>query len=247
MAYYSSIYSVTLLTSRKPASASLVKKFRALRLNALQSAPESFFTDYAYEANFTDEQWAEKVNDPTHHILICERCRSENDTRDIQIRGGAAFGDDRKWVGMLILAGPFSKEKYTFLESQALTLGSDSEETRWYLTGLYLDPAHRCKDSVVAIYEAVLEFLRTKTDEYLKTVFDEAIGLERLKRARVVGVLRNEDPLLREFYQALAGYKVGWITKLQAFDYAGNGKLIEVRRKEEREKMFRAVERVIEC
>jgi hypothetical protein len=42
------------------------------------------------------------------------------------------------WVGMATLFGPVSKETYEFpKESGGPEIGSDQDETRWHMTGLY--------------------------------------------------------------------------------------------------------------
>lgn len=98
-----------------------------------------------------------------------------------------------------------SLDQYDFKGRQGPDLGSDEEETRWSLGGLFLKSEHRGTELNTEIHEAVLDFLRTRTDDALKTTWDERMGLENPKRARVGGTLRSQDPTLNGLYQALGG------------------------------------------
>ena len=240
----SSMYTVTPLVPPSPLPTDVVQKFKALRLEALRSAPAFFSSKYSYEAEFTEAEWSEIICHPTHHVLICEEIRAE-EAQDCR-QGNAALYD-HEWVGMLILCGPLSKDEYMLLEHQHALIGRDDEETRWHLAGLYIQSGHRCRDTAVAIHEAILDFLRCWTDDYLETLVDEATGTERLKSARITGVLRSGDPLLTDLYQALGGSEIGWVTRADALRMTDNEGLLRILEPDEAAKPWLAMERVVEC
>ncbi len=98
-----------------------------------------------------------------------------------------------------------------------------------------------------AIHEALLRFLRLWTDEALTTVFNRLTGLERPKKARIGGTLRNQNPTLRELYQDLGGYQVGVIDRTEALKVAGNDELISVYDGQQPKERIVFMERVIDC
>lgn len=74
---FNTMYTVTPLVRPSPLPADVVQKFKALRLEALRSAPSFFSSEYSYEAEFTEVEWTEIICHPTHHVLICEEIRAE--------------------------------------------------------------------------------------------------------------------------------------------------------------------------
>ena len=157
------IYHVDLLPRFSPIPAAVLAKFKALRLEALRTAPSTLLPSYAVEAAISDAGWEQQINKPLNHYLICHirECSSKS------LSGGGDGAEDdqttsrnwllgNKWVGMLILVGPFSRDNY----SVPAILGPDEEKTRWLVADLYLQPSHRCEGSSIAIHEAILGHLR---------------------------------------------------------------------------------------
>ena len=142
--------------------------------------------------------------------------------------------------------------KYTHSTRKGPPLGDDCTETRWHLVGLYLQPQHRGREASIAIHEGVLDFLRCWMDTHADVMVDQRTGLEKARRARVIGTLGREDPMLKGLYDSLGGYEVGRIGRVEALKIAGNQELIggsaegeikgEVARKE-----IVVLEGVIEC
>lgn len=227
-----------------PLPVDVIQKFKALRLDALRSAPSFFSSEHSFEAEFSDAEWTDIICHPTHRILICEQTRAE-EVQDCGQGKAALYGHE--WVGMLILCGPLSKDQYMLLKRQHALIGRDEEETRWHLAGLYIQSSHRCRETAVAIHEAILDFLRCWTDNHLETMVDEATGTERLKLARITGVLRSGDPLLTELYQALGGSEIGWVTRADALRMTDNEGLLRILEPDEAAKPWLAMERVVEC
>ena len=242
-------YRVDPLKVTGPVSAEVVLKFKNLRLESLRSNPLAYLSTFEREKQITDTQWEALILDPVHHYLICHTSlQPSHDTAtvlDYQVATND-WAEKDTWVGMLYLLGPYTKADYgaTPLLSST-TLGTEFEETRWHLAGLYLQPDSRCNDSAIAIHEAILDYLTFFTDNYLESVIDNATGLEKPKRARVAGMLRTENDQLGALYEALAGQTVGWADAALGRKIAG----IEGQREElpMADLRMRVLERVIEC
>lgn len=218
-------YRVIRFAPTTPVPVDLLQKFRLLRLDALISAPASFVSNHAHEKSFSDIEWAERITDPSRHHLICTRFGHG------QVGGNVRqpvnlMSDEDEWVGMVTLIGPLTREQFKYRGRIGPSLGDDAEETRWDLVGLYIKSQHRCKEAAIAIHEAVLDHLRTTTDELLETVLDSRTGLEKPKIARVAGSKPSPDSLLKDFYTLLGGYETGWVSRAEALKIAGNAELI---------------------
>ncbi|KAL8882949.1 MAG: hypothetical protein Q9198_000125 [Flavoplaca austrocitrina] len=239
-------YSVDPLTATDPVPPEWVQKFKSLRLEALRLYPTSFLSTLGREEMFTNGEWSKRILHPKHHHLICHtpRLPATDTTLDEVITTQGWEGND-DWVGMCSLLGPFGQDQYgatPLLDRTAL--GSDQEETRWHMTALYVQPNHRCGDSVIAFHEAILTYLRIWTDERLETV-DHAAGLGKPKRARVAFQLHGENDPLKGLYEAVAAKCVGWADGLLARRIAG----MEDNPEDEPmgEVRLRVMERIIEC
>ena len=242
-------YRVDSLKATAPVSPQVVLKFKNLRLESLQSNPSSFLSTLEHEKQFTDSQWEALILDPVHHFLVCHKSPHPSQDKARVLDKQAATNDWAEkdvWVGILCLLGPYTQADYgatPLLSSSAL--GTDLEETRWHLTGLYLQSDSRCNDSAIAVHEAILDYLTFFTDNYLESMIDDATGLEKLKRARVAGIIVTENDQLEALYKALAGQKVGWADAALGRKIAG----IEDHREEGpmAELRMLVLERVIEC
>lgn len=189
-------YTVIRFAPTPPIPLHLLQKFKALRLEALSSAPASFVSNYRHEQSFTDIEWGTRITDPFRHHLICIKSGhtelGENDRQPLD-----PASDEVEWVGMFTLRGPLTREQYDVVHGRkGPPLGNDAEETHWHLVGLFLKSEDRGKDAAIAIHEAILDYLRTRTDELLKTVLDPRTGLEKPTRARVAGSRPSQDSLL---------------------------------------------------
>lgn len=239
-------YLVARLAPATPVPENLLQKFRVLRLEALISAPASFVSNYRHEQSFSDIEWAERITDPSRHHLICTRLGHG------QVGGNSRqpvnpTSDEDEWVGMVTLIGPLTKEQFIYQGRIGPSLGDDAEETRWDLVGLYIKSQHRCKEAAIAIHEAVLDYLRTSTDELLETVLDSRTGLEKPKRARVAGSKPSPDSLLKDFYTLLGGYETGWVSRAEALTIAGNAELITKGDEEGDIGRILIMEKIVEC
>ncbi|KAI4262874.1 MAG: hypothetical protein L6R42_001958 [Xanthoria sp. 1 TBL-2021] len=240
-------YRVDPLMVTEPIPAKVIENFKSLRLEALRVAPPSYLSTLEREEKPTDAQWKARILDPTHHYLICHKPLSPtNNTVSDSESAAGDWAENDAWVGMLYLLGPYNLDGYavTSLVGSA-AMETDGDEIGWYINGIYLQPNSRCEASATAIHEAILEYLRFQTDEYLPTVFNDATGLEKPKRARLAGTIRNNSDQLEALYESLAGRHVGWAdTKLRR-RIAGLDDLPDM--EPMGQLRMRVMERVIEC
>lgn len=240
-----STYTVARFAPATPIPLHLLQRFKALRLDALMSASASFVSNYKHEHTFTDIEWANRIKDSFRHHFICIKlCHTESGSKDRQPLDLAS--DEVEWVGMFTLRGPLTREQYDIVHGRkGPPLGNDSEETRWHLVGLYLKSEDRGNEAAIAIHEAILDYLRTRTDELLETVLDARTGLEKPTRARVAGSRPSQDSLLTELYTSLGACEVGWVGRNEAFQIAGNPELLKMREDEEDMGSIPFMERVV--
>lgn len=219
------MYTTERILTAPSISPSLLRRIISLRLEALQSAPASYHSNYDHESRFTDTQWIKRLTELERHDFVCKYTLSADD-QNVEEKLGDKTEVERPWVGMFTMLGPLSKDQYAAPRRQGPELGSDRHETRWYLVGLYLHADHRGREASIAIHEAILDFARSWTDENLECVFDDTTGLERPKLARVGGTLGSKDPILKALYEALGSFEVGRVNKAEALKIAGNEELI---------------------
>ena len=240
-------YAVDPLMPVEPIPLKVTWKFRDLRLESLRADPSAYLSTLEREQKFSNAQWNQQILDPFRNYLICHMSpRSAESTKDMTATSVDNWAEEEDWVGMLLLSGPYLKANYgatPLLESTAV--GSDVEETRWHLSALYLQPGNRCDESAVAIHEAVLSSLRLWTDNLLATVFDEATGLERPKKARLAGLLPTENHQLSALYEGLVGKTIGWADRALGCKIAG---IEDVTGEDpDPELHMRVMERIIDC
>ena len=222
----SSRYTVTHYPFTLPIAPDLVHRYKALRLEALHEAPTSYQSNYAHESKFTDAQWISRLSDPKRQDLICRWVRSEDSHVNGATPGLEEEDEADAWVGMFLFQGPLSNDEYTLSNRKGAPLGDDCTETRWYIAGLYLQPQHRGREAFIAVHEGILDFLRWWTDTHLDVMVDERTGLEKARRARVIGTLTRQDPMLKGLYESMGACEVGRIRRAEALRIAGNQELI---------------------
>ncbi|KAM3520718.1 hypothetical protein NHJ13051_006707 [Beauveria bassiana] len=84
--------------SKTDALESSAQKYRHLRLQGLESSPESFSSTYETEAAFSKDDWIQRLSAPDRETFICvAKAAGKQDTPGI--------GD---WVGQVTLRGPIS-------------------------------------------------------------------------------------------------------------------------------------------
>lgn len=240
-------YRVDPLIVTKPLTAKVLNNFKSLRLEALRTFPQSSSSTLEAEEGLSDSQWEATILDPAHQYLICHtQLHSAGSTISDSECAADEWAEDDAWVGMLCLSGPYRKDEYagaSLLGSTAMVF--DEHESGWYINALFMQPDSRCKESATAIHEAVLDYLRFQTDQYLATTFDDATGLEKPKKARLAGILRTDNDPCRELFESLAGRKIGWANEPLRRKIAGlDGVMPDAGSMKE---LMQVTESVIEC
>ncbi|EFE42627.1 GNAT family acetyltransferase, putative [Trichophyton verrucosum HKI 0517] len=82
----------------------LCSRYRTARLRALKTYPEAFSSKYERESAFTDEQWAQRLQNPMSRtfVAVCVDHVTEapSNVEDVEKL------KSNEWVGMVVLLGP---------------------------------------------------------------------------------------------------------------------------------------------
>ncbi|KAM3477811.1 hypothetical protein MY5147_002547 [Beauveria neobassiana] len=106
--------------SKTDALESSVQKYRHLRLQGLESSPESFSSTYETEAAFSNDDWIQRLSAPDRETFICvAKAAGEQDAPGI--------GD---WVGQVTLRGPICLGSFFCRRIGAAAAAADSAERR---------------------------------------------------------------------------------------------------------------------
>lgn len=215
-------YTVHALPQDLESVSSFAGRYASMLLHALQHNPGLFQNRYQDECGRNEADWAAHLTDPTAHRLICVAQTPDDDSSE-PLKDGV-------WVGLLTLRGPLEPELLEFAGRRVgLRSGSGSgggsapgapAETRWSLLGLYVQPEHRSRAVMISIHEAILDFLRTYTDEHVPVVMDAA-GLESPRSARLCGTVKAANEPLQRLYQALGAQEVGRMTHAEKLRLRG--------------------------
>jgi ribosomal protein S18 acetylase RimI-like enzyme len=111
----------------------LSRRYRSLRLTALQQSPTSFSSTFENESKLPLEQWTSRLRSPGKEVFIC-------------VAHPADPEQNEEWVGQVTLRGPLSSEAFS-LQPQAgqPDFDPDDAEEKWQLMSLYVAPEHRGK------------------------------------------------------------------------------------------------------
>lgn len=186
-------------------------------------AYSSLATPYKDECDRSEADWVAQLTDPIVHRLICVAQPSGDDAPEPL--------EDGELVGIMTLRGPLKPGSLDFAGRRVnLRSGSESGsgsgsgapvETLWYGGGLYIQPAHRRPGLMISLHEALLDFLRTYTDEHVPIVMND-IGLELLRSARMCAVVTAASKQAESLYQAMGAQEVGYITRSETQRLAGD-------------------------
>ncbi|EGD99828.1 hypothetical protein TESG_07166 [Trichophyton tonsurans CBS 112818] len=82
----------------------LCGRYRTARLRALKTYPEAFSSKYERESTFTDEQWAQRLQNPmsTTFVAVCV----DNDAEAPTSVEDVEKLKSNEWMGMVVLLGP---------------------------------------------------------------------------------------------------------------------------------------------
>ncbi|KAE8361664.1 hypothetical protein BDV27DRAFT_132671 [Aspergillus caelatus] len=128
------------------------RKYRDLRLRALQESPGSFASTYEIESKFTNADWADRVTVPDREIFICAATPIQPDRTQLDVM---------EWIGQVTLRGPMSRDEFTLpVESGQRPPKRDEEEERWQMLSLFTLSEHRGNGLGRNLCREALQYLR---------------------------------------------------------------------------------------
>ncbi|KAF1729846.1 hypothetical protein CRV24_010388 [Beauveria bassiana] len=188
--------------SKTDALESSAQKYRHLRLQGLESSPESFSSTYEIEAAFSNDEWIQRLSAPDRETFICvAKAASEQDAPGI--------GD---WVGQVTLRGPMSASEFSLpKEAGQGAINADNEE-RWQLLGLFLLPAHRGGGRGSRLCREALNHLQRRQP------------CPRTIHVRLM--VKPDNQTIVQMYERLGFVHTGQCTLAEAMRAAGDGHLL---------------------
>lgn len=133
--------------------ATSARKYRDLRLQALQASPASFSSMYETEVAFTDDEWMGTLTSPGRETFICAAITRQD--QNVQ----QFSGDPAKWVGQVTLRAPSSPE----CSEKNMDPGNDNE--RWQMLSLFTCPEYRGQGLGKRLCQEVVDFIRGYRDQ----------------------------------------------------------------------------------
>lgn len=183
------------------------ERYKDLRLQALKLSPSSFAATYESEALFSEESWQSLLSQAGRETFVCAARPAS--------KSHVSNGEDLEWVAQLTLLGPQTKEDFAIpATSGQAELGSDGEEERWQLLGLYTLSSHRGRGIAKQLCREAIKYLV----EYRSEPKNVTIRLM---------VKWGMDATLR-LYQQLGFEVVGSCTLAEALIANGEGDLLPV-------------------
>lgn len=134
------------------------RQYKELRLRALKLSPSSFGSTYEIESTFPDEYWISRVTADGRETFICAAtASSESNASDLS---------SLEWVAQVTLLGPRSREQFTLpTVSRQPVPGTDEQEERWQMLGLYTLTSHRGKGIATKLCQEALDYIRSYRSE----------------------------------------------------------------------------------
>lgn len=113
----------------------LITQQKTIRLQALQTSPESFSSNYEREAAFTDQEWDARLTKPEAHTFV-----AVFQTKDAA--AGVEAVANRDWCGNVVLIGS-AAHGAAARDRCAMRLNTQEECTMFEICGLYVIPSTR--------------------------------------------------------------------------------------------------------
>lgn len=142
----------------------LIKRYRAFRLQSLQTDSESFASSYVDEVQHGDGFWRDRLSNPksSHFVAIPE-------SQNVEIATGALHLSEAQWKGTTALLGPYDEQSVGALSASKspwpvlggsstkhVGSGSKASTPRYHIGSTYTDPAARGQGVGGALMRAVL-------------------------------------------------------------------------------------------
>ncbi|KAJ4236807.1 hypothetical protein NW757_013347 [Fusarium falciforme] len=122
---------------------SLVNKYKALRLSALQQTPNAFSSTYEAESKLSDHDWMARLRNPSKDTFV-------------------VVDSDGEWVAQVTVYGPVSAEAYALpSEAGQPPVAPDEDEEKWQMLSLYVLPSHRGKGVAKLLCREAINHLRS--------------------------------------------------------------------------------------
>jgi GNAT superfamily N-acetyltransferase len=217
------IYSVHRIIPTSPSFPKLASLFSELRLRALITSAASFSSTYELESTFNPEKWQTRLSRPGVHTFVAVAYPPNTPLEHQTIENG-------EWVGKVTLLGPTCKDVYELQESGGPTPASDEEETKWQMTALYSEPAHRGKGLGKKIIEGALEFARSYNDSTHNSAMNGVTNgvqpARKPKQIRVRIMIHPDNTVVVKMYQDLGFVDAGKCTLREAYVTNGDANLL---------------------
>lgn len=221
--------------TKSPHLPALAKKYAALRLEALLISPDAYATSHALESELTQEDWENKIWRRGAVILVC--VLEDPNTLTMGGTNGEDYEKallDKQWVGWTVLLGPIPRSSYEFsAESLGPVTGSDEEETKWQMTGLYTSPYHRGKGLAKMIIRAVTDYAKQHSPP-------------STQRVRIRIAIKPTNEVVKTLYSRLGFVETERCRGIDAVKSNGDERFVEALRKEYPDKMDLRVVMVME-
>lgn len=217
-------------TTKPPHLSALARKYAALRFDALLTSPDAYASTHAMESELTQEDWENRIWRKGAVILVCipEPGASFRDEED---NGEALL--DREWVGSTVILGPIPTSSYELSpESLGPVVGSDEEETKWQMSGLYTSPKHRGKGLAKMIIRAATDYAKKHSPSV------------PLVRVRIM--IKPTNEVVKSLYSRLGFVEAGRCMGVEAVKANGDDRFVEALVKEFPDSMTTRVVMVME-
>ena len=214
--------------SAPPANfSSLIQKYVSLRLQALLTSPHAFGSSHAIESAFTTAEWEKRVWRMGFTALVCVAepvCDGDGYEQRTTSDG---LGDlEGEWVGTATLLGPISKASYELPpEAGGPEIGSDEQETRWHMTGLYIAPDHRGS----GLAKMIIGFAAAFAKDHTLSLYRSLPSAGRPKNIRLRLMTRPDNDVMISLCSALGFVNAGRANIVEIFKANGEEALMHLR------------------
>ena len=205
----------------------LVQKYKSLRLEALLTSASAYGSTHEIESAFTTAEWEERVWREGVVMLVCvAKPVRDGDGVEREVTESDELGDlEGDWVGTTTFLGPIPKASYQLPpESGGPEIGSDEEETRWHMTGLYTSPKHRRKGLAKMIIKSAMAYARNYT-----LSLSSPSRSSGTKNVRLRMMIRPDNTTVVSLYAAIGFVDAGRCTGTEAFKANGDEELMKLR------------------